>query len=485
MREKELELISKRKERLEGASYEKQRAKGKLNAKERIDLLFDEGTFQEISLFSGENPKYPGDGVIIGYGKIDGKAAFCSSQDFSVRGGSLGRVQANKIITIMDYAYKAHAPYISLIDSGGARIEEGVVGLNGYGDIFSRSVKYSGKIPQIAVILGPAAGGASYSPALMDAVFLCKPISLMFLTGPEVAKAVLFQDYEPKELGGWETQVKESGVGHFAYEDEKSCLLGVRKFLSYIPSFNPDPVPFEEPDDKIDSVLPKSARQSYDVRKIIASIVDKDSFFEIHDLFARNCVTGFARIGGGSIGIVANQPCVLSGSIDYNAAGKIGRFVKYCNKFSMPVVTLVDVPAFMPGLEQEKRGIIRAGAMMIESYCSATVPMVTLIMRKAYGGAYIAMGSKSLGADFVYAWPEAEIAVMGAEGSISILHRHEIKGMGDEEIEKLRENYEKEYSNPYHAEKAMLVDEVILHSETRDRIKKSLAILREKGKSFT
>lgn len=475
-------LLRKRTQTLEQCRAQAQHEKGKLSARERISLLFDKDSFHEISAFASPSEEHPGDGVIVGYGRISGRTVYASFDDFSCLGGSVGRIHASKICKVMDLAGEAGCPFISVNDSGGARIDEGIVALNGYGDIFKRNVKLSGVVPQLAVILGPAAGGACYSPALMDAVFLCKPVSKMFLTGPDVAKAVLFQDYSAEELGGWNMHMEKSGVAHYAYDTEEECFSGVRKYLDYL--LEPRLEKFRQPSGKeLATLVPENSRKSYDMKSVIAELVDKDSFFEEKELYARNSITGFARIGGRSVGIVANQPLCYSGSLDYKAAMKIARFVQFCDAFRLPVITLVDVPAFMPGIDQERSGIIRHGAKVLFSYSNATVPLVTVILRKAFGGAYIAMGSKSLGADFVFAWPTAEIAVMGAEGAVSILHRRKIKDMSPDDVHQLEKEYREKYYTPYEAEKALLVDEVILPEETRDRIIASLEAIAEKKHS--
>lgn len=474
-------LIEKRTQAFTKERNYKQESKGKLSARTRIEYLFDKNTFHEVSIFAGISPDKMGDGVITGYGKINGSTVFCSSEDFTILGGSVGQIHAKKIGNIMDMAFNAKCPYISINDSGGARIEEGIKGLNGYGEIFARNVKYSGVIPQIAVILGPAAGGASYSPALMDAIFLVKTISLMFLTGPEVTKSVLFKDYSPSELGGWEMHMKHNGLGHYVYEDEYTCLDSVKRFLSYVPNFGyKKTAKFSVHNIDITKIIPQNPRLTYDVKDILDAIFDKDSIFEQKMYFAQNVVTAFAKIEGQTVGVIANQPKYLSGSLDYKAAMKISRFVRFCDSFKMPIITLVDVPAFMPGIDQESNGIIAHGAKIIFAYAEASVPLITIILRKAYGGAYIAMGSKSLGADIVYAWPNAEIAVMGADAAVSILYRHTIKDKTPEERKLLESEYKKEYSNPYHAENNLLIDEIIFPEETRDRIIAALDMLKNK-----
>ncbi len=458
---------------------ERQHSKGKLTARERIDLLFDRGTFQELSLLSCPEGSKPGDGVITGFGKINGQTVYCSADDFTVLGGSVGRTHAEKKCRVMDLAYETRSPYISLNDSGGARINEGIVGLNGYGDIFKRNVKLSGVVPQIAVILGPSAGGACYSPALMDAVFMCKDHSLMFITGPDVTKAVIFEENTDEELGGWNLHSTESSVASYAYESEEECLEGVRRYLSYLQIRESEAVESNTLE-MVSSIVPANSRKTYDMKKLLEAIFDRDSLFIQKELYAPNAITAFARLGGKSVGIVANQPQQLSGALDYKSSIKIARFVQFCDAFSLPVITFVDVPAFMPGRTQESHGIIRHGAQVLFAYAEASVPLVTVILRKAYGGAYIAMGSKSLGADFCYAWPTAEVAVMGADGAVKVLYKREIKNLSKEEITKLEDDYRKEYSSPYEAEKALLVDEVILPEETRGRLISALDALKNK-----
>ncbi len=474
------ELLAEKRNRALGLDrVERQHRKGKLTARERIDILFDKGTFQELSILSCPEGSKPGDGVITGFGKINGHTVYCSADDFTVLGGSVGRTHAEKKCRVMDLAYKSRCPYISLNDSGGARINEGIVGLNGYGDIFKRNVKLSGVVPQIAVILGPSAGGACYSPALMDAVFMCKEHSLMFITGPDVTKAVIYEENTDEELGGWQIHSTESCVASYAYESEEECLEGVRRFLSYLQLREVEPVKSETISD-VSSIVPENSRKTYNMEKLLEALFDRDSLFLQKELFAPNAITALARIGGRSVGIVANQPEQLSGALDYKASIKIARFVQFCDAFSLPIITFVDVPAFMPGRIQERNGIIRHGAQMLFAYSEASVPMVTIILRKAYGGAYIAMGSKSLGADFCYAWPTAEIAVMGADGAVKVLHKKELDKLSAEEIKKLEDDYREKYSSPYEAEKALLVDEVILPEETRERIINALDALKNK-----
>jgi len=478
MRADEL-LLAKRQSALGLDRAERQHRKGKLTARERIDLLFDRDTFQELSILSCPEKSLPGDGVITGFGKINGQTVYCSADDFTVLGGSVGRTHAEKKCRVMDLAYSSRCPYISLNDSGGARIDEGIVGLNGYGEIFRRNVKLSGVVPQIAVILGPSAGGACYSPALMDAVFMCKEHSLMFITGPDVTKAVIFEENTDEELGGWLLHSTESSVASYAYETEEECLESVRRFLSYLQIRKTDSSESETLSE-VSNIVPENGRKTYDMTRLLSAIFDNDSLFLQKELFAPNVITALARIGGRSVGIVANQPEQLSGALDYKASIKIARFVQFCDAFSLPVITFVDVPAFMPGRNQERSGIIRHGAQVLFAYAQASVPLITIILRKAYGGAYIAMGSKSLGADFCYAWPTAEIAVMGADGAVRVLHKRELDKLSAEEIKALEEEYREKYSSPYEAERALLVDEVILPEETRDRIVGALDALKNK-----
>jgi acetyl-CoA carboxylase carboxyltransferase component len=467
---------------------EKQHSKGKLTARERVELLFDDGTFDEIDAFTRTAPAESnfgkvitafGDGVIIGHGKISGRTAFVYSQDFTVMGGSLGSIHAAKISKIQDMALKMGAPIIGMIDSGGARIQEGVASLAGYAAIFNRNVKSSGVIPQISVIMGPAAGGAVYSPSITDFVFMTNKTSYMFVTGPNVVKEVLNEDVSFDELGGAEVHMKKSGVANFIYEDEENTLLGVKKLLSYIPSNNlENPPMIDAADNSMErnmsllDIVPDDPNKPYDVKEVIKQIVDKDSFFEVSDNFAQNVVIGFARLKGRSIGILANQPKVLAGTLDINSSTKGARFIRFCDCYNIPFLTLEDVPGFLPGIDQEHSGIIRHGAKLLYAYADASVPKVTVILRKSYGGAYCVMNSKNLGGDFNFAWPTAEIAVMGPEGAVSILYRKELLESADPtKLKKeLAKRYREEIANPYIADEKGYIDEVIDPADTRRKL---------------
>ncbi len=473
----------------------KQHAQGKLTARERLIALFDTDTFVEVNTlvksrataFGMDKKRLVGDGVVCGYGKVAGRLVFASSQDFTVSGGSLGEAQAQKICRVMDMAYEMRAPFVSINDSGGARIEEGIDSLCGYGDIFFRNTRASGVIPQIAVILGPCAGGACYSPAICDFIFMTEGKGQMYITGPAVIKSVTGEDITVEELGGAAVHTRESGVAQFAYPDEASCFAGVKALLSYLPQAAGEPLPHyvssrEEMSRTLQEVIPDNMKKAYDVREVISKFVDTDSFFEVHKNFAQNICVGFARLDGDPIGIEANQPKVMGGSLDVNASDKAARFIRFCDAFSIPLLTLVDVPAFLPGRSQETAGIIRHGAKLLYAYSEATVPRVSLIMRKAYGGAYIAMDSKQIGADFVFAYPIAQIAVMGASGAAGIVFRKEISGAEDPEAKKAEKiaEYEREFMNPYIAAERGFVDEVIFPEETRRRIASAFATLKTK-----
>lgn len=494
------ELLAKREEAYVGGGVErieKQHKRGKLTARERLEVLLDEGTFVEINTLlqshqreiSLPTPHHLGDGVVVGYGKIDGRWIFVAAEDFTVVGGTLGEYHSRKIIAAMDMALEMRTPFIMLNDSGGARIEEGVCSLNGYSGIFLRNTKASGVIPQIAVIMGPCAGGACYSPAICDFVFMVESTSQMFITGPQVVKTVTREETTFEELGGADVHASISGVAHFTYPDDTSCLKAVRRLVSYLPqnnSENPaviDSVPRDE-SHMLQSIVPQDQRRTYDVRKVIDTFVDEDSFMEIHKRFATNLVVGFARMSGQVIGIVANQVNKLAGSLDVDASNKAARFIRCCDSFNIPIITLVDVPAFLPGVQQEHRGIIRHGAKLLYAYAEATVPKVTLIMRKAYGGAYIAMNSKGMGADLVYAWPIAELAVMGEEGAVDIMYRSRLAKSEnpDEERQMLVDEYREKFITPYISAANGYIDEVILPEETREKLFSALEVLRNKKK---
>ena len=445
------------------ARIEEQHHKGKLTARERIDLLLDPGSFQETGVFVtsrglGGEEQVLGDGVVTGYGAIDGRLVYVFSQDFTVFGGSLGEAHAEKICKLMDLAMKNGAPIIGLNDSGGARIQEGVLSLGGYADIFYRNTLASGVIPQISAILGPCAGGAVYSPAITDFILMVHQTSYMFVTGPNVVKQVTREDISFEELGGAETHASISGVAHFAADNEQHCLQLVSELLSYLPQNNLDDVPLGARDDppdradpELDAVAPENPNQPYDMLDVIHRVVDGGRFLEVHAGWARNLVVGFARLHGRSVGIVAQQPATLAGTLDINSSDKGARFVRFCDAFNIPLVTFVDVPGFLPGREQEHGGIIRHGAKLLFAYCEATVPKVAVITRKAYGGAYDVMSSKHVGADVNYAWPTAEIAVMGPEGAVEIVNRRELAQAADPTAEKARlaAEYRARYANPY------------------------------------
>lgn len=495
--------LEKRREKVrEGGGAErvaKQHASGKLTARERMEALFDDGTFTEINDmmlsratdFGMEKKKKPGDGVVTGYGYIHGRIAFAASQDFTVGGGSLGETQAMKICHAMDKAMEMKAPFISINDSGGARIEEGIDGLSGYADIFYRNTIASGVIPQISVILGPCAGGACYSPAIMDYIFMTEKNSQMYITGPAVVKSVTGEVISTADLGGAAVHSSVSGVAHFVYPDDFSCLNGVRQLLGYLPQSNGEKamtVPGRQQDScaSLSEIVPVDSKKPYDVRDVINTFVDANSFFEVHAEFARNIVVGFARLEGETVGIIANQSRFMAGSLEINASDKGARFIRFCDCFNIPLLTLVDVPAFLPGSQQEHGGIIRHGAKLLYAYSEATVPKVSLIMRKAYGGAYIAMNSKGIGADMVYAWPIAEIAVMGASGAVSIIGRKEIESAEDPAAkrEQLLAEYNEMFMNPYIAAEHGFVDEVILPEETRTKIVNAFRMLKTKKRSL-
>lgn len=478
---------------------ENQHKKGKLTARERIDFLFDEGSFVEIntliesqdSRFGMDKKRVPGDGVVIGYGMINGRVVYASAQDFTVIGGTLGEYHSQKICHIMDMALKMKAPYISINDSGGARIEEGISSLDGYSGIFYRNTRASGVIPQISVILGPCAGGACYSPAITDFIFMSKKSANMFITGPAVVKTVLGETVSADELGGAAIHASKSGVVHFAYEDDYKCLDGVKQLLSYLPE-NCDekpPVVIGKARDesyRLENIVPDNQRRIYSVKDVINTFTDVDSFFEVQAEFAKNIVIGFARIDGEVIGIVANNPKGgLSGSLDIDSSEKAARFVRFCDCFNIPILTLVDVPGFMPGTKQEHGGIIRRGAKLLYAYAEATVPKVTLILRKAFGGAYIAMNSKGMGADIVFAWPIAQTAVMGAEGAVAIMNGKQIEAAADPAAERARlvSDYENEFMTPYIAAEKGYIDEVILPEETRRKIRSAFEALKLKDRN--
>jgi propionyl-CoA carboxylase beta chain len=479
---------------------EQQHARGKLTARERLELLLDDGSFTEIdafvthraSDFGLDDERYLGDGVVTGFGRIDGRLVFVYSQDFTVFGGSLSEAHAEKICKIMDLAVENGAPVIGLSDSGGARIQEGVVSLGGYADIFLRNTLASGVVPQISLVLGPCAGGAVYSPAITDFVVMVEGTSYMFVTGPNVVKTVTHEEIDFEGLGGARVHNETSGVAHFLGANEPQAIELARTLIGYLPQNNVELPPrheaWQEPavdGATLDALVPDSAKQSYDIHTAIGGIVDAGSFTEVHAHYARNIVCGLGRIEGRAVGIVAQQPEVLAGVLDIDASDKAARFVRTCDCFNIPIVTLVDVPGFLPGVDQEHRGIIRHGAKLLYAYCEATVPKVTVITRKAYGGAYDVMSSKHVRGDMNFAWPTAEIAVMGVEGAVNIIFRDRISAADDPDAERARlvAEYEERFANPYIAAARGYVDEVILPSETRMRIAGALAMLENKRQS--
>ncbi|MBC7222772.1 MAG: methylmalonyl-CoA carboxyltransferase [Anaerolineae bacterium] len=475
----------------------RQHEQGKLTARERLEILLDKGSFRELDMFVTHREtrfgmaerKVPGDGVVTGYGTIDGRLVFVFSQDFTVFGGSLGEAHAAKICKIMDLAMKNGAPVIGLNDSGGARIQEGVMALAGYADIFLRNTLASGVIPQISAIMGPCAGGAVYSPALTDFIIMVKNTSHMFITGPDVIRAVTHEEVTFEELGGAWTHNTTSGVAHFAAEDEQDALQLIRRLLSYIPQNNMEDPPFvptrDDPlrmDEELNHIVPESPTKPYDMKEIIRRVVDDGEFLEVHQHYAQNLIVGFARLGGQSVGVVAQQPAVLAGVLDINASVKGARFVRFCDCFNIPLVVFEDVPGFLPGVAQEHGGIIRHGAKLLYAFCEATVPKVTVITRKAYGGAYCVMNSRHVRGDLILAWPTAEIAVMGPEGAVNIVFRKEIAQAEDPEAakERLTQEYRNLFANPYVAAERGFVDDVIEPRETRPRLINALEMLANK-----
>ncbi len=469
------------------ARIEKQHAKGKMTARERLEYLFDPGSFIELDAFirnrctnfGMDQMEFEGESVVTGYGMVDGRLVYAFSQDFTVTGGALGEMHATKVVKAMDAAIKVGAPIVGLNDSGGARIQEAVDALSGYGDLFFRNATFSGVIPQISAIMGPCAGGAVYSPALTDFIFMVDKSAQMFITGPQVIKTVTGEEVSPEELGGAMTHNSISGNAHFISDTDESCIDSIRKLLNYLPSNNMEKAPvFEVTDDinrqieELDTLIPENPNKPYDIMDVITALIDDGDFFEYQQYFARNIVTGYARINGKSVGIVANQPSMMAGCLDMNAGDKAARFIRTCNAYNIPLLTFVDVPGFLPGTTQEHGGIIRHGAKILYAYSEATVPKVTIITRKAYGGAYVAMCSKSLGADVVLAWPSAEIAVMGPDGAVNIIFRNEITKAEDKEKtrQQLLKDYRAEFATPYKAAERGFVDDVIEPSTTRQRI---------------
>jgi acetyl-CoA carboxylase carboxyltransferase component len=482
-------------------AVERQHDAGKLTARERVEVLLDKGSFQEIDPFVrhqetafGIGEKRPlGDAVVTGWGTIDGRSVFVFAEDFTRFGGSLGEVVADKICKVMDLAMDTGTPIIGLKDSGGARIQEGVLGLNGYGRIFERNVRASGVIPQISVIMGPCAGGAVYSPALTDFIYQVEGTSHLFITGPDVIKTVTGEEVTMDDLGGAHAHASLSGVTHFVVADDREALEEIRFLLSFLPSNNMEVPPFFTPidaadrmDEDLTTVIPDSANQPYDVRDVIEGIIDDGEFYEVHEHYAGNIVVGLGRLDGYTVGIVANQPAVLAGTLDINASVKAARFVRFCDAFNIPLVTLVDVPGFLPGVDQEHDGIIRHGAKLLYAFSEATVPRVTVILRKAYGGAFLVMNSRAVRADVVFAWPSAEIAVMGAQGAVNVIHRRALSEADDPEATRaaLVSDYEQRFNNPYVAAEYGLVDDVIEPRETRPRLIRSFEMLRNKRETL-
>ena len=474
-----------------------QHARGKLTARERVELLLDPGSFRELDIFvthrsTGlglEEKRFLSDSVVTGWGNMEGRLVYVFSQDFTVFGGSLGEVHAEKICKIMDLAMKNGAPVIGLNDSGGARIQEGVVSLGAYADIFLRNTLSSGVIPQISAIMGPCAGGAVYSPAITDFVVMVEESSYMFITGPDVIKAVTREEVTFEELGGAKTHNSVSGVAHFAAQDEEDCMYTIRKLLSYIPQNNMEDPPLvpttddaQRMDAELDSMIPDNSTKPYDMREIIRRVVDDGDFLEVQEHWAQNIIVGFARLNGHSVGIVAQQPAVLAGVLDINASTKGARFVRFCDCFNIPIITFVDVPGFLPGVSQEHGGIIRHGAKLLYAYCEATVPKITIITRKAYGGAYVVMSSKHIRGDISYAWPSAEIAVMGPGGAVNIVFRKEIAAAEDPEAERERlgEEYGEQFAHAYIAASRGYIDDIIEPRQTRPRLIEALETLQSK-----
>jgi len=497
----ELALMTKAARAMGGEKMiEKQRAGGKLTARERLDLFFDSGSFEELDLFVRHRAvdfdmpqtEIPADGVITGYGLVNGRSVFAYAQDFTSRAGTLGEMHAKKICKVMDLALKTGAPMVGFNDSGGARIQEGVDALSGYGNIFYRNSLASGVIPQISAIMGPTAGGAVYSPAMTDFVFMTKKSGYMFITGPEVIKAVTGEEIDFESLGGAMTHNTKSGVAHFACESDQDSIGKIKRLLAYLPSNNMEDPPFrpagdspERGDPALDDLVPDNPRKMYDMKALIHSLVDDGEILEPHEHYAKNMIVCFGRIGGMTIGIIANQPKHLAGCLDVDASDKATRFIRFCDAFNIPLLTLADVPGYLPGSDQEWRGIIRHGAKLLWCYSEATVPKITLVVRKDYGGSYLAMCSRDLGADLVLAWPTAEIAVMGAEGAANIIFRKEISQAADPQAKRqeMIEEYQRLFSNPYIAASRGYVDAVIRPAETRPQLIRAFAMLRTKRES--
>jgi len=500
MEDKLDELRQLREEALLGGGedrIESQHEKGKMTARERIDYFLDDGTFNEFDRlrthrshnFGMEEKQIKGDGVVTGYGEVNGRKTFVFAHDFTVFGGSLGEVFAEKVCKVMDKAMEVGAPVIGLNDSAGARIQEGVASLAGYAEIFRRNTEASGVVPQISAIMGPCAGGAVYSPAITDFIFMVEDTSHMFITGPDVIETVTGEEVGFEELGGATTHTATSGVAHFAENSEEAALDDIKRLLSYVPQNNVEDPPRVEPwddperrDEALTSVVPDQPKKPYDMKRVIEGVVDEDSFFEVQEGYAKNMVIGFSRLDGRSVGVVTNQPRVNAGTLDIEASEKAARFVRFCDSFNIPIVTFVDVPGFMPGTDQEHGGIIRHGAKLLYAYSEATVPLLTVITRKAYGGAYDVMASKHIGADVNYAWPTAEIAVMGPKGAVNVLYSDELEAAEDTEArrEELIEEYREEFANPYTAADRGFVDDVLEPTETRPRLIEDLELLASK-----
>lgn len=495
------ELTEKKKKALKGGGQQRidtQHSKGKLTARERIGYLFDEGSFQEVGSliesrftdFGMAEKKLYGDGVVTGFGTVNGESVYAAAEDFTVLGGTYGEYHSKKIVRIMDMAFQSKAPFVTINDSGGARIEEGITGLDGYGDMFLHHTRASGKIPQIAVVMGPCAGGACYGPALCDFVFMVENTSQMFLTGPKVVKTVMGEETTTEELGGAWAHSNRSGVAHFKYRSERECLDGVKKLLSYLPKNYREKPPritgkARDHSNILQDIVSDNQRKAYDVHEVIETFVDEGSFLEVHEDFGKSIVVGFARMDTEVLGIVASNPMQIGGSLDIDSSEKAARFIRCCDCFGIPLLTLIDVPGFMPGKKMEHDGIIRRGAKLLYAYCEASVPKVSLILRKAYGGAYIAMNSKGMGADIVYAWPIAQIAVMGAEGAVGIVFKHEIEEAKDKfkvTSEKIDE-YNEKFMSPYIAAKLGIIDEVIAPEDTRRKVRFAFESLRSKERS--
>jgi acetyl-CoA carboxylase carboxyltransferase component len=500
-----LQDLREREEKIRGMggaqAVDKQHQAGKLTARERLDLFFDPGTFRELDIFvkhrcvnfGMEKVEIPADGVVTGFGRVNGRPVFAFAQDFTSRAGSLGEMHSKKICKVMDLALKAGVPFVGLNDSGGARIQEGVDSLSAYGQIFYRNAIASGVIPQISAIMGPTAGGAVYSPAMTDYIFMVKNTSYMFITGPDVIKSVTGEEISFEDLGGAMAHNAKSGVAHFACDSDEDCLNQIKRLLSFLPSNNMEDPPISacadpagREDAALDGIVPDDPRASYDMYDVIRAIVDEGDFFEPHAHYARNMITAFARLNGRPVGIIANQPKVLAGCLDVDAADKATRFIRFCDAFNLPLLTIADVPGYLPGSDQEHRGIIRHGAKLLWCYSEATVPKLTLVTRKDYGGSYLAMCSRDLGADLVLAWPSAEIAVMGAGGAANVIFRKEIKAAADPEAKRqeIIANYENLLYNPYIAASRGFLDQVIAPRETRPRLIEALEVLATKRETL-